>query len=67
MPTNTAAKPRPRPKVAPLRSRDGNLANHYLSHCKLCPCAVFKTQPHMWLNKPVGWSHTECAQQAGLS
>ena len=60
------AKPRPRPRVQPRRTQS-TLANPYLSHCKLCPCAVFKTQPHVWLNKPVGWSHYDCAQQAGLA
>lgn len=43
----------------------GNLGNHYLSTCKLCPDGVFDYQPKVWLTKPMGWSHQDCAEWAG--
>ncbi|KAB1093637.1 hypothetical protein AB0N38_18905 [Micromonospora aurantiaca] len=46
----------------------GTSAGHaYLSQCKLCPYGVFAHQPHEWLTDPIGWSHTDCAQRAGLT
>ncbi|MBM0256356.1 hypothetical protein [Micromonospora sp. 4G55] len=44
----------------------GILGNRYLSTCKLCPDGVFDYQPKVWLTKPMGWSHEDCAQRAGL-
>ncbi|MEU2699563.1 hypothetical protein [Micromonospora aurantiaca (nom. illeg.)] len=39
----------------------------YVSQCKLCPYGVFAHQPHVWLTDPIGWSHADCAQRAGLT
>ena len=36
------------------------------TRCKLCPYLVFHWQDHLWLTKPVGFSHTYCADKAGL-
>ncbi|MEV7264681.1 hypothetical protein AB0N38_14125 [Micromonospora aurantiaca] len=58
---------RPTTALAALNgTTSGNLGNHYLSTCKLCPLGVFDRQPKVWLTKPMGWSHQECAEYAGL-
>jgi hypothetical protein len=33
-----------------------------LTHCKICGLAIYTTQPRpVWLTKPLGLSHQECA------
>jgi hypothetical protein len=34
--------------------------------CKLCRLSVYKGQPSVWLSKPMGINHTECAEREGL-
>lgn len=60
-----STKPRVKQVPAAPNGTKGNLGNHYLSTCKLCPAGVFDHEPHVWLRKPMGWSHTYCAKQAG--
>jgi hypothetical protein len=43
------------------------LTNTYITNCKLCPYGVYKTQEYVWLNNPVGYSHTACVQQREAS
>lgn len=63
----TARKTATRPIVISKLSSDGPLANNYLSQCKVCGVGVFKTQDRVWLFKPIGWSHADCARAAGLA
>jgi hypothetical protein len=42
------------------RAGSGNLANGYVTQCKVCPFAVYKHQPHRWSSDPVGISHSDC-------
>lgn len=35
--------------------------------CKLCPRRVDPTEQRVWLTKPMGVSHQDCAAQAGLA
>lgn len=61
--------PGPRPKVRPtaglhnLGRGPANLDSQYVSTCKLCRCGIYKAQPHRWLRKPMGYSHTACIER----
>jgi hypothetical protein len=47
------------------RAGSGNLANNYVSQCKICDLAVYKHQPHRWSANPVGISHSDCLDGEG--
>lgn len=34
--------------------------------CKLCSLTVYKHQPAVWLRRPLGIAHAECAAERGL-
>lgn len=35
----------------------------YRSQCKLCPHAIYHGQEAVWLTRPMGLSHTPCAEK----
>lgn len=51
-------KPDFKPKI---KSNGPSLAqDKYVTHCKLCPYAIFSGQKYHWSNRPIGWVHDEC-------
>jgi hypothetical protein len=42
-------------------SRRPKDARKYRSHCKFCGTAVYADEKAVWLVKPMGLSHAECA------
>lgn len=37
-----------------------------ITTCKLCRHGLYYGQPRVWLTQPVGLSHHDCAERAGL-
>lgn len=50
-----------------LTTRQTKTRKRVRTHCSTCGRPIFETDEAVWLTKPMGLSHEECAPQEGTS